>query len=249
MKWILTVSFLIAFSIQANANNDLVQPTAEQLEDPRFYELAPPNVTFLSEEVHFPMTAQAPCLVERDGRPPLRPKNPSDLTIPLSGGKVALATIVNVGKAVWKIIVAGQSVSEKNYGQASHALPQGISCWAALENWDFPKKIRTSIEYKNKLGMKVAHLDYAIIFTPGGSYHNRGEYLTNIQVIEESYHLFWGGFKFNASAIVNVTNAGSRNNPLAQAEVTVQWGLKSHLKEDSRSTTYIIRGNGRWGTL
>src|SRR5207245_463280 len=98
-------------------------------------------------------------------------------------------------------------------------------------------------------GMTAVDLTYRVAFTYGGGVNGKGRYLSNISLVPANLSVIWG-FNVNAqAAIPNVTNAGTTDQPVAAAEVQLQWTVKTVMKEDRQSTSYYVRGDGYFKDL
>ena len=156
---------------------------------------------------------------------------------------VAIEEIINLGKKIWEIVEAGRPVVDVKTDVAD-ALPKGIENWGVLENWRTPISKTYEVEYKNLLGMKVVRFSYRILYTYGGSYQGKGQYLTRITVVPADLYVAWG-FNFSATAQVpSVTNAGTNLDPLAAAELLVKWSIDNPINHAESTESYYVRGDG-----
>ena len=162
-----------------------------------------------------------------------------------SAGSISFDQIINYGTKLWKLIEAGKPVSNFQSAMAN-ALPQSAENgnWMALENWQEPKGRIYTATYKNLYGAEVVRFEYRILFTPGGTYEGKGQYLSNVNVQAQNLSVAWG-YNVDAKAkVVNVINTGSKANPVAGMEVLVDWRVKTVLKDMRSTNSFFLKGDG-----
>jgi hypothetical protein len=156
---------------------------------------------------------------------------------------ISLDQIINIGKKIWEVIVANKPVVDVQTSTAN-ALPKGIQCWDQLENWQFPKAQSYRIVYKNLMGVEVVRFTFRVIFTYGGQFNGTGHYITNATIIPAEVRVVWG-YTFNAKVnVAKVVNLGSRRNPKAGLEMSMDWVVKNPLIEDRKVSTFFLSGTG-----
>lgn len=161
---------------------------------------------------------------------------------------VDIAEIVNIGKQIWKVITDNKPVVDVKTDVA-HALPKGVEGWQEMGNWQMPKARSFQMTYKNLMGMKVVDFVFRIIYTYGGNYQGKGQYLTQITVIPASVDVAWG-FKFSSETkIPEVVNQGTPENPLAGAHIEVAWKVETPLKHAQETLRFFVRGDGEMEQL
>jgi hypothetical protein len=162
---------------------------------------------------------------------------------PIAEAEVILDQIVNLGKKIWSIVEANKPVvSFKN--QTASALPKGVESWLDLDSWDNARAQTYRLVYKNLYGMTVVEFAYRIVYVAGGSYQGKGKYLAQITVYPETVDVAWG-YKFSAEAsIPTLLNHGTREAPVAGAEINVDWVIETPLKYSRNTTSYAVRGDG-----
>jgi len=163
-------------------------------------------------------------------------------------GGVDVTQIINLGKQAWDLIVANRPVINISVDTAN-ALPRGIQSWDNLAQWQAPIARIFRSTFVNGYGMNVIDLTYRIHYTHGGSFNGQGHYLTNVSVEPADLSVAWG-YKFGMNASVpNITNAGSRSNPIAAAEVLLKWQVDTMVKHEEQSASFYIRGDGGFQDL
>jgi hypothetical protein len=159
-------------------------------------------------------------------------------------GLVVIDDIINTVMKIWKIVNDNKPVANTKMDFAN-AVPKGIKNWDELDGWSMPTARLFQVAYKNKLGSTVVDFTYRVRYTHGGNYRGVGQYLTNITFEPASLRVSWG-FKFTATGRVpNVTNAGTKEAPIAQAEMLLDWKINSMMVHQEDTVVYVVRGDGR----
>lgn len=178
------------------------------------------------------------------------------ITWPKIGGRPAPAPtpqskvgdIIAIGSKVWDIIEKNRPAVTQNYSAIS-AVPFGVKSWEELEGWSEPTQKVYKVQYTNVYKMKVVEFEYRIGYTAHGTFEGKGQYLSRVEVEPKTLKVLWG-YKFNASGmILNVTNMGTKENPIAAMELNLNWSVESMLKHMGRSVRYYIRGDGLFKDL
>ncbi len=177
------------------------------------------------------------------------PPGPTVPPFPGTGtGGIDPGSIISIGEKIWEIIQANRPVVTGNYSALS-AVPQGIKSWDELEGWSEPTVRIYKLVYTNVYKMKVVEFEYRVAYTTNGSYNGTGRYLSRVEIDPKTLNVVWG-YKFNATGLVlNVTNAGTKANPLAAVELSLDWSVESVLKHMGQSVRYYIRGDGLFKNL
>ena len=151
--------------------------------------------------------------------------------------------ILNIGKEIWKIIEAGQSVVDVKTDHAT-AMPHGVNDWTRMEGWHEPVARTYSVELKNGFGMTVVNLEYTLVSIAGGSVDGVGQYLAYVTVQPSLIHIQWG-FNLNASTHVTaVYNKGTRKNPLAGMQLDIHYEVSSVISKFQRTDSFAVSGDG-----
>ena len=161
---------------------------------------------------------------------------------------VLVEKIVNIGLKVWKVVEANRPVVGVSR-HVAHAVPEGVNSWRELEGWDRPRTRVYRVEYENFFGMTVVSFTYRVLYTAGGHVGGTGNYLANVTIVPADLQVAWG-YTFNAEVDVpQVVNVGSRNRPLAGAELLLSWRVATVMKESHQSMSYFVQGDGRFYDL
>ena len=154
------------------------------------------------------------------------------------------AQIINLGKQVWEVIKAGQSVVNVQSDHAT-ALPKGIDDWTQLEDWNPPEAKTYSIQMKNLAGLTVVELKYTLVSISGGKLNGRGQYLAYVALEPSEINVLWG-FNLNASTKVNaVFNRGTKANPIGSVQMDIHYEVSSLLTKFQRTDRFAVSGDGK----
>jgi hypothetical protein len=161
----------------------------------------------------------------------------------LDHAQVALDKIINMGREVWSVVEDGAPAANVSE-YSGNALPEGATDWMSLESWQ-PEVARTyEVSYQNHFGMDVVDFKYRVVYAYGGSYAGRGRYLTGMTVIPEDLSVMYG-YHFDAKvSIPTVTNAGTTEDPVAEAVLQLDWTIDTLIKHEQDSASFFIRGDG-----
>lgn len=155
-----------------------------------------------------------------------------------------ISSILAVGKEIWQIVEAGRPTLNFTTDSAS-AIPSKATCVSSLEYWQIPEFRTYQVRYKNLLGMEVITFSYKVIYTYGGQFEGRGQYLANVSVHPMQIDLSWG-FDLNVQVkIKEALNMGSHEDPVAGLQFGVQWSAQS-LNADLNEDNYLVLGSGEF---
>lgn len=153
--------------------------------------------------------------------------------------------LINIGSKIWAIVKAGKPVVNLNIGPSANALPTGVKCWDELEKWNVPSVYRVKTKMSNHFGFSLAEFQFDVIFTHGGSFNGKGQYLTHVQVFPSNVYAFWLQ-EFNASVeIPSLVNRGTKADPIAGMQIDVKWQLKNFVNEKQQSASVFVTGDGK----
>lgn len=167
----------------------------------------------------------------------------------LDTAEIVLDKVINMGRKVWAIVEANQPVVNVELNSAN-ALPMGVQSWDSLQGWEAPSSRLYTYTYRNGFRMNVVKFSFRVLYTYGGSVNGKGRYLANVTVVPARLNVMWG-YKFDAKASVpSVLNASRiAGEPIAAAEVLVDWTVKTVLKHSRRSASFYVRGDGGFKDL
>lgn len=168
-----------------------------------------------------------------------------------STGDLRLDLILNLGAKIFEIIKANGPLINATT-KTANALPAGVRCWNQLENWSIPRSETYRISYQNVYGMTMVDLQYRLVYSYGGRIGNIGRYISNATIQYKKLDAKWGMVVDANVEIPQVLNIGSRENPIAGMQITLNWAVSSRpipLRKIVNAATYFIAGDGRRTTL
>ena len=167
---------------------------------------------------------------------------------PLDEVEVIIDQIIRIGTKIYKIVEAGKPVYNSSTCRAD-VVPQGISNWMQLSNWQTPISKRYERTIKNGYGMTVVYLRYRIEYTPGGSYNGKGRFLQAVTILPESVYVAWGYNMDVTVSVPSVTNAGSSTNPIAAAQLLIDSKVSTIINTSQNTESYYVRGDGMFKSM
>jgi len=158
-------------------------------------------------------------------------------------------TMIALGKKIWPIVEAGAPVVSART-QSISVLPKASSdAFYELENWQAPKAVKYRIIFENLFGVSVIDFTYIVTFQAGGTFEGKGVYLTGVNIIPHTIAVAWG-FNFDAETkLSDITNRGTKLNPVAGATFEIKFVIKSVLKEIQSTRTFHVAGDGSFQSL
>jgi len=166
-------------------------------------------------------------------------------------GDVIMTTrnLIAIGKEIYKIIEAGKPVINVGESKSLSVLPKdekGIPVDSfRLSNWSMPKAKKYKVLAKNYLGMSPVSFEFMLIYTYGGSLDGKGKYLTGTQIKTTSVEVSWG-YELDASfSVQTIVNQGTEEDPIAGAVLSINYNIKTVMKESRNSKTFFVNGVGQ----
>ena len=167
---------------------------------------------------------------------------------PLDEANVILDKLITLGQKIYKIVEAGKPVYNASFNRTD-MVPQGITEWQQLSNWQVPQSRRYQRTIRNLYGYPVIQLRYRIEYTAGGQYNGRGLYLQNVTILPEEVYVAWG-YKLDVQvSIPSVTNAGTTENPVAGAQLLIDSKVSTVMNTLQQTESYYVRGDGLFKSL
>ncbi len=161
---------------------------------------------------------------------------------------MATKTLIAIGKEVYKVVEAGKPVLELNIAEPVSVLPKTAdnSIRAMdLDNWETPKARKYRVRFKNYMGVSTVSLDYMVIFSYGGSYQGKGNFITGAIIKPVSIDVKWG-WKLNASfKVQTIMNQGTDEDAVAGALLVLDYEVSTPLQVNSQSSTIFLNGLGK----
>lgn len=165
------------------------------------------------------------------------------------GQVIAVANqIIALGEKIYKIIEEGRPVLQTSYAPIS-VFPKDTEGnpvdMFATTNWSRPSTRTYSVAYKNGFNMSVVSFKFTLIFSYGGQYQGAGKYITAAQIIPSDVQVAWG---YNVSAnmtLDGIFNHGSIENPVAGANLRLNYKINTVVKAEERNIVFYIGGDGQ----
>ncbi|HPI40115.1 MAG TPA: hypothetical protein PLJ21_04880 [Pseudobdellovibrionaceae bacterium] len=227
-----------------------VSAFAESQVDEKYFQLGEPEVTDVSAKYPDFDSAAQPGLGEdcnASGKsvfPRVSTEPIGKDFNPLNDIEAIVDRVINVGKKLWDVVVAGSPVVNVKL-QTANALPQGLQCWVDLQGWKMPQTKVYQVAYRNGFGAEVVSFAFRVSFTAGGSASGVGKYITNATMMTADLNVGWG-FTFNAAAEVpSVFNMGTAKDPIAGLQMLMKWSVKTPLKYIETSESFFMNGENQ----
>ncbi len=161
------------------------------------------------------------------------------------GPLVIIDQIINIASRIWDIIQQNSPVTNLDAKYAA-AVPQGITSWSQLAEWKRPKSYVYGFYAENLYGVTAINVTYKVMFTFGGKYKGKGQYLTGVTVVPTTADVAWG-YRFSLSAQVpdsTIANVGTNTDPVASMQLKSAWEISTVLKDSNGASVYYIQGDG-----
>lgn len=159
--------------------------------------------------------------------------------------------LVALGESIYTLVNKGRPNVTTSYAPIS-VIPKENGSYVDImdtEGWKLPSKRTYKITYENLYGMDVVTFRYSVIFSYGGSYNNKGAYITAAQIVPESVSVSWG-YDFDATMkLSGIQNHGTKAYPIAGAVMQMQYTVSTILKSDKTVDSYHVTGHGGFREL
>lgn len=156
-------------------------------------------------------------------------------------------SLIALGKKIWPLIEAGRPVINTNFADYITVIPNvggDTDIFGDLYGWSAPVSKKYKVNYKNLYGVSVASFTFSVNAQYGGEYDGKGAYLSGVTIVPNNISVAWG-YDFDAeSTMINITNRGSKNDPIAAVNLEVSYVVKTVLKETRVKTQFHVAGNG-----
>lgn len=170
-------------------------------------------------------------------------------------GKVILVVdqLLGLGKRIWKVVEAGRPVLSNRFSPTISVIPRNEEgadfTFYAMENWSRPEVRTYSLVYRNLYGMSVIQFTYSVSFQHGGTYEDRGAYITGLDVSARELSVAWG-YQFDVvSTLESITNQSRSSDPIAAATVRIDYEVQTVLRRIQSSDRFFVTGKGEYFPL
>lgn len=232
--------------------------------------------TTFKEKDYFAVAGEAVTLVAVEPGGDAVPPKPSPLR-PRSGGNKTAGGLANAGVTTWNVINSGAPSGSYSSAYAS-AIPGFMFNWGNVIGWKGPKEMVYRYKATNLMGIDVIDVKYKISFFYGGTEDYEGEtppmnrqmaqahghdaardtptaskvhgrYITNFTVQPVSVNVKWG-WKFDlAVRMSDPINLGTKMNPVAALQASLNWIRATPFTSDGGTLTYNVDGLGNFTDL
>ena len=93
-------------------------------------------------------------------------------------------------------------------------------------------------------GQPAGGFDYRITYFFGGSYQGKGKFLGQISVVPTNIHLKTDRTLKMKVELASVINFGSESDPVAGAQIIINWSSPTTTRYEMYSAEYLIYGTG-----
>lgn len=159
--------------------------------------------------------------------------------------------LVALGEDVYKLVTKGRPNLTTNYAPIS-VIPRGedgkaLDVLSDMEGWSEPIKSTFEVTYTNYYNAEVVKFRFSVMFSYGGSYNNKGAYITSAQIVPEYVRVLFGydfSAVFKLAGVYPVTDAKFKNGKVAGATLIMEHTVKTLVNATSMSTPIFISGTG-----
>ena len=150
--------------------------------------------------------------------------------------------IINIGKKVWAVVVAGKPVMNVKFDFAT-AMPKGIT--AASELHGFSDLQFKSFEYAgtNTYGFEVFKVQYTVVYQYAGAFGGKGAYIASASIVPQNVSVLWGYSLGMNVDNVSVSNLGTSESPVAGMNLMANIKVSTVLKAVEINELFAIRGD------
>lgn len=151
--------------------------------------------------------------------------------------------IILVGEKIIEILKKGAPVVNIKRDAVS-ALPLGLTDWQQLAGWNAPVTKVYQVQMKNYFGMTMVDIRLKVSSMFGGSYLDKGKYLSNVIVVPTMVNAKWGVTLDIWTENRDPVNVGTRENPEAGLGFDLRYRVKTWSTEVNGSQDYFVTGSG-----
>lgn len=184
------------------------------------------------------------------GASPAPTVSPGDILLPTtpvvdpaSSDKITLGHMIALGNKIWDFIINNKPNAEYDVFKAS-VVPSGITSWGQLQKWSKPVSKIYRVEFTNMFGQPAGGFDYRLTYFHSGSYQGKGKFLGQISVVPTNVHLNTDRSLKMKVELASVINFGSEEDPVAGAQIIINWSSPTTTRYEMYSAEYLIYGTG-----
>jgi hypothetical protein len=169
--------------------------------------------------------------------------NPVNPTGGFNDTMVKIDRIVALGEKIWNFLVTNKPGADYEVFKTS-VVPEGITSWTQLMKWSKPASKVYRVEFKNSFGGVSGSFDYRLTYFHSGSFKGKGKFLGQISVVPTNIKLGTDRSLKMRVELASVINFGTEDDPIAGAQLIINWSSPTTLKYEMQSAEYLIYGNG-----
>jgi hypothetical protein len=150
--------------------------------------------------------------------------------------------ILNIGKAVWKVIEAGKPTLESKHSYAT-ALPPNVKSAGELEHFSplqFKSFTRRATSWYYGTAFEIT---YTLAHQYNGSYGGKGKYLNSVTVLPHKVDVSWAYHLDVAVEKISVSNLASKEDPIACVAMEFALKVSSWFGQSQYKNLYEFRGD------
>ncbi len=186
-----------------------------------------------------PTPSTSPTTIDPTLPPPIDPTIPTTT----NDDKITIGQMIALGEKIWDFILTNKPNAEYEVFKTS-VVPSGITSWAQLQKWSKPVSKVYRVEFTDLLGRSAGGFDYRITYFHSGVYKDKGKFLGQISVVPTNIHLKTGRTLKMKVELASVLNFGSEENPVAGAQIIINWNSPTTTRYEMYSAEYMIYGTG-----
>ena len=161
--------------------------------------------------------------------------------------------LIAIGQKIWKIVESGKPVQDiSGVIPSVSVLPRGLEDGGSLYDmfgWSEPIVKSFNLDYKNAVGATVITLRFSVMMQYGGTDGKGGVYLSGVSIVPDQVKVAWG-WDFNAQTrLINITNRGTAENPIAAATLELAYQVKNAETNESKRIRFFVDANGKINQL
>jgi len=181
---------------------------------------------------------------------PKKEEGPKPIDLERTGKVISIAKdMVALGQAVYELVKKGKPSNTTSFAAIS-VVPKDPTTKEAispfdLEGFSVPEERNFTAIVKNGNNDVVVRFDYQLVYSFGGSYDGKGQYLTNVMIVPKSINTSFGWDFTAIMKLEGIMNHGSKVNPIAGAIVSIKYQMNSWTKSFERNDTIHLTGSGQ----
>jgi len=162
---------------------------------------------------------------------------------PLSENNINSDEIITIGKETWKFVEDNKPVVNVKTDYTG-AIPKSVSTWTKMTGWKNIEKGPYNIRWINGFNTETVRINFKWSGSYGGSYNNKGKYVTQAGPVVGSVHVAWGYTVDVDVMAFNPLNVGTEENPIGQIDIELKSRMFTILNDSMNNCRVRFVGNG-----